>query len=226
MYSRLLARDALCFDIGANIGETSEAMLKAGARVVAFEPNPEVRAELRARCGHHERWVMVEAALGRESAVARLYSRENHGQSGLSRDWGGSRINATHFVPVVTLDAAIETFGLPFYCKIDTEGWELPVLQGLTQCIPMLSFEFHLNERGIGATHQCLQWLSSLGFDRVNLVPAEDSTFHFTEWVPINTFNQWFPGDLIDSLPGDTYGDIYVQSDAAAGNCRSELRST
>jgi len=51
---------------------------------------------------------------------------------------------------MVTLDAAtIETFGKPFYCKIDVEGWELDVLKGLSQPIPLISFEFHLNGKNI-----------------------------------------------------------------------------
>lgn len=36
-----LVPGALCFDVDANVGQKSEALLAAGARVVAFKPNPE-----------------------------------------------------------------------------------------------------------------------------------------------------------------------------------------
>ena len=47
-YRAILPPNALCFDVGANVGEKSEALLLAGARVVAFEPNPLVVPELTA----------------------------------------------------------------------------------------------------------------------------------------------------------------------------------
>lgn len=57
-YRSLLSPGALCFDVGANIGDKSEALLQAGARVVAFEPNPLVTPELQARCGYHRDWTL------------------------------------------------------------------------------------------------------------------------------------------------------------------------
>jgi len=49
-YQNLLPSGGLVFDVGANIGEKSEALLEAGMKVIAFEPNPEVIAELLGRC--------------------------------------------------------------------------------------------------------------------------------------------------------------------------------
>lgn len=213
LYRSLLPPSALCFDVGANIDEKSEAMLQAGACVVAFEPNPLVLPELRARCGHHKNWTIVEAALGRGAAIATLYARELHGQSSLAQDWKG-KIIANHHVPVVTLDSAIECFGPPAYCKIDVEGWELEVLRGLTHSIPLVSFEFHLNDPGIRNTISCLERLTQFGPSSVNITPAETAAFHFKEWVPLGQFVEWFPGDLKRSLPGGTYGDIFVRSNA------------
>lgn len=166
LYRSLLPPNALCFDVGANIGEKSEALLQAGARVVAFEPNPLVLPELRARCDHHKNWTVVEAALGSGAAIATLYARESHGQSSFTQDCGG-KVIANYHVPVVTLDSAIECFGLPAYCKIDVEGWELEVLKGLTQSIPLVSFEFHLNDREIRKTISCLERLTQFAPSRV-----------------------------------------------------------
>jgi FkbM family methyltransferase len=214
LYGALLAPGALCFDVGANIGEKSEALLRAGAaRVVAFEPNPVVLPELRARCGHWKNWTVVEAALGSAAGLATLYARRLHAQSSLLKDWQGS-ITGTYHVPVLTLDSAIQYFGRPFYCKIDVEGWELEVLRGLTQSLPLVSFEFHLNDQDIPKTAACLERLRGFGRSQVNISPAEASTFYLGEWERLERFLGWFPGDLKRS-PAYHYGDIFVKSDEA-----------
>lgn len=217
LYRALLPPRALCFDVGANIGQKSEALLRAGAaRVVAFEPNPRVLPELRARCGHWKNWTLVQAALGSAAGLATLYARKLHGQSGLMQDWEGGIIGE-HSVPVLTLDQAIQYFGRPSYCKIDVEGWELEVLKGLTQPLALLSFEFHLVDQDIRKTVACLERLSRFGPGEVNITPAEASAFHFAEWDGLDRFLGWFPGDLKRTLPIDIYGDIFVKSDHAPG---------
>jgi FkbM family methyltransferase len=216
LYQSLLSPGALCFDVGANIGDKSKALLCAGARVVAFEPNPTVLPELRARCSYDKNWTLVMAALGSSASVATLYDRSWHGQTSLISDWEGEVIGI-HHVPVVTLDAAIQNFGTPFYCKIDVEGWELEVLKGLSQCIPLLSFEFHLNDKDIAKTKCCLDRLLTLGFRDLNLTPAESTTFYFKEWLSLKEFADWFPGDLNESLPRCPYGDLWVRSTTSDG---------
>ncbi len=214
LYRSILPPAALCFDVGANIGEKSEAMLKAGARVVAFEPNPQILPELQARCGRRDNWTLVATALGSGSAIATLHARNSHAQSSLAVDWEGGAAVAKFKVPVITLDAAIECFGCPAFCKVDVEGWELEVLKGLTQPIPLMSFEFHLRESDIQTTIACMKRLAQLGGKDVNITPAASSSFHFDVWMPMERFLAWFPGDLEHTLPGFKYGDIFVRSDS------------
>lgn len=215
LYRSLVPAGALCFDVGANIGEMSEAMLEAGARVVAFEPNPLVLPELRARLDGHPRWSVVEAALGRGAAIATLYARRSHGQSGLVADWADGVVR-TFQVPVVTLDAAIRAFGMPVYCKVDVEGWEFEVLEGLSQAPPLLSIEFHLNDKGVARTRACLERLAALGARQVNLTGAEGSALHLEHWLPVQGFRRWYPGDLAETLRGYRYGDLFVRGPTAA----------
>ena len=47
-------------------------------------------------------------------------------------------------VELITLDHAIETYGLPNYIKIDVEGFELPVVRGLSKAVALVSFECNL----------------------------------------------------------------------------------
>jgi len=222
LYRSLLPADALCFDVGANIGDKSEALLAAGARrVIAFEPNPRVVPELRARFGHDQRWTMIEAAIGRGPSIQTFYANAIHNISSMKRDWSsmqgewGGQVVSELEVVVMTLDAAIDTWGVPDYCKIDVEGWEFEVLSCLTQPIPLVSFEFHLNTAGVERAQTCLRRLAELEpTARINLTPADTSRFHFSEWRSLVDFINWFPGDLRQTLPGPAYGDLFVKAAA------------
>lgn len=210
-YRSLLPSSALCFDVGANIGEKSEAMLMVGARVIAFEPTPVALVELNARCSREKDWTLVAAAVGDEAGIATLYAPHNSAQASLVRDWQRDVVR-TYLVPVVTLDDAIKALGKPFYCKIDVEGWEIEVLKGLTQPIPLISFEFHLNEKSIAKTLLCLERLLDFGPSYVNVTPAESAFFHLPKWMLLEQFLEWFPDDLKHTLPGNLYGDIFVKN--------------
>ena len=212
-YRGVLVPNAMCFDIGANVGEKSEAMLLAGAKsVVSFEPSPFAARELSARCAHYQNWRLVESALGSRAEIAVLYgSGEDSGKSSLVKGWTHTVVD-TYYVPVITLDAVISCFGRPDYCKIDVEGWEPEVFKGLSESIPLLSFEFHLNEVHIPKTRASLERLAQLGSGVVNVTPAETPRFYFDDWIPLEDFLHWFPGNLKREMPGDPYGDIWVKS--------------
>jgi len=214
-YKSMLPSSALCFDVGANIGDKSEALLRAGARVVAFEPNPLLVPELSARFRGEINWTLVLAAVGSGPDILKFYAREIHGLSSLDekgvQEWQGS-LNGTYNVPVVTLDSAIRALGIPYYCKIDVEGWELEVLNGLTNAIPMISFEYHLNKKDIQKVKQCLQKLKIFGESHVNVTSAEQCEFVFQNWMALEQFVEWFPGNLQQLIKGGLYGDIFVKN--------------
>lgn len=210
-YSKLLDSDSLCFDVGANIGEKSEAFLVAGARVVAFEPQPQCMRELKARCSHYRsKFHAVHNAVGAEPGEATLYTRERSGIASFHQDWI-SPVQSSIQVPITTLDHAINEFGKPDYCKIDVEGWEFEVLKGLTQPISLLSFEYHITERGINTTAACIDYLSNLEKILINIVPSEMHSFVFQEWLPPDEFLKRFPEDVVD-LGKYGYGEIWVRS--------------
>jgi FkbM family methyltransferase len=203
---------ALCFDVGANIGDKSEALLEAGARVIAFEPNPEVWPELIARCGAHPNWSLVRSALGSTAAVATLYRRKSSGESGFIEQWESVTVGAVD-VPLITLDAAVRHFGTPQYCKIDVEGWELEVLSGLSVPLQLISFEFHLTDADLAKTHGCLERLGELGDFEANLTPAETLRFQWPQWVPLRSLldDSVLPEVFGRSIEGLEYGDVFVR---------------
>jgi hypothetical protein len=112
-------------------------------------------------------------------------------------------------VPVLSLDLAIAHFGVPDFCKIDVEGWELEVLSGLTRKPAILSFEFHLTEANIAQTKLCLETLRQLGYTRGNLAPAESTKFCHRAWITIGELCDGFPARY-EAMADFVYGDIYV----------------
>jgi FkbM family methyltransferase len=209
-YSKLLEPHSLCFDLGANIGEKTEALLKAGMRVVAFEPQPSCMRELEARCSPYRgKLSKCPCAVSAESGVTKLYVHAHHGHSSLDQNWTVGEVVSSIDVPMTTLDRAIAKFGKPNYCKIDVEGWEYEVLKGLTQPIPLLSFEYHLQKDNIDKTLACIDYLSHLGELSINITPAEKLLFTFEKWLPVKEFLKLFP-DSFCSQKEYGYGDIFV----------------
>jgi FkbM family methyltransferase len=209
-YSRLVTPNSLCFDVGANVGVKSELLLEAGARVVAFEPQTECMRELRARCKRFgDRLASRQSAVGSTEGKAVLHIRESRGQSSLLEDWEGVPENEVT-VPVTTLDRVIAEFGAPFYCKIDVEGFELEVLKGLSQAVPLISFEYHLRDREIETTRACLDYLGKLGDLHINAIPSHLLAFEFEEWLTPSDFYGVFP-ESFRNRKGYFYGDIFVR---------------
>ena len=208
-FRALLPPGSLCFDVGANTGEKSEALIATGAQVVSFEPNPAVWDELNARCAKFAQWKFVPVALGSAGGFMDLYARTRSTCSSLSSDWLGE-VERTYHVPVLTLDAAIAHFDVPHYCKIDVEGWELEVLRGLSEPISLLSFEYHTNDRGIDSARSCLRMLRELADCEANLIGPEQPVLRLAEWVSLPEFLKWFPGSGHDGAPGP-YGDVFVR---------------
>ena len=209
-YASLIRPGSICFDVGANTGSKSEALLRAGATVVAFEPQPECVRELRVRCRpYRDRLLVRTAALGAKSGEAILHVRASSGQSSLLSDWEGIP-KGTIATPVTTLDLAIAEFGRPAYCKLDVEGYELNVLHGLSQAIPLISLEYHLRERELKTCLKCLEYLAMLCGLHINLTPAETPVFTLNNWLTLGEFRRIFPS-MIGLLPGHHYGDLFIR---------------
>src|SRR5690606_17525326 len=72
-YGALVPEGALCFDIGAHIGNRTSALLRVGARVVAVEPQPAFAAFLRRRFRRYPQVTVIAAALGPAAGRTRLH---------------------------------------------------------------------------------------------------------------------------------------------------------
>ena len=151
-YGKFIDKDDLCFDIGANVGNKTETFLRVAGRVVAVDPQPACVFELTRRFRNDSRVVIVKEGVGAEPGEADMYICEDiNVLSTMSPKWiqksrfaSNKRVswNTKEKIPITTLDLLIARYGRPKFCKIDVEGYELSVVQGLTQPLEYLSFEF------------------------------------------------------------------------------------
>lgn len=205
-YSNFIGPGDLCFDIGAYIGTKTEVFLETGASVVAFEPQEDCFRELIARCKIFHQFTPVRSAVGDEVGEASLYIKRRRSASSLREGWEGNAISTAN-VPVTTLDEAIRKYGVPKYCKIDVEGYNLEVLQGLSQSIEIISFEYHRRE--FDKAIFCLNYLESMGTLLINVTPAELPYFASVDWLKKDDFVSFFMSNLSDKDEYH-YGDIFV----------------
>lgn len=213
LYGQFVQPGDLCFDVGANVGTRTAALLAIGARVVAVEPQAACATELRRRLGRSGRAVVVESALGAAPGEAELLVTDYDTVSTLSREWADRVRAAGRFdlewrerltVPVTTLDALIAAHGRPVFCKIDVEGYEPQVLEGLSEPIPAIAFEF-TPEFG-EAAEACVERLRELGLTRFAYSPGE--SLELGPWLEaeeILDFLAAFPRD------GRSFGDVYAR---------------
>jgi len=165
-YSSLVPAGALCFDIGANLGQKAEVLLACGAHVVTVEPNPLCYPTLKHLFGRNKSCYIVPSAVGKDIGSVDLYVHGTDATGSVRAEWdkqiyGFDRGATAVKTPLTTLDALIELHGKPYFINIDVEGFEVDVLSGLSSAIPLLSFEFHSDE--IARAEECLNILSKLG---------------------------------------------------------------
>ena len=159
---RLRFRD-LAFDIGANTGEHTAAMLQRGARVVAVEP----QADLARRLGHDfpaatVRAVGVSDQPGEATLITASDFHEVATLNPAFRDtYHGFAWDGQESIRLTTLDDLIAEFGLPAFVKIDTEGLEDKVLAGLSQPVGQFLFEVHAEIAEVAA--RAFEHLAALG---------------------------------------------------------------
>lgn len=178
------------FDIGANIGFTAEALLKGGAReVIAVEPDAYNYSILDGKLGRDSRATLVNMAVDIDEGKALLRRHSSDGAlHTLSPKY--AELNALRggeqAVHTTTLDALIQRYGCPDYVKIDVEGHEPAVLEGLSQTIRLVSFECNLPDfKAEGQA--CVAHLAKLSSSYV-FNYAVGTQWQFADWVTVAEF--------------------------------------
>jgi hypothetical protein len=108
-------------------------------------------------------------------------------------------------VTVTTLDALISQYGKPAFCKIDVEGAELDVLQGLSQALPALSFEYIPAK--IDTALGCINRLDQLGHYEYNWRVSEFPRLCSSVWLSSQEMSA-----ILARMPhDDNSGDVYAR---------------
>jgi FkbM family methyltransferase len=218
-YRQLLSPGDTVFDIGAHLGTRARAMRRAGARVIALEPQALFARFLKRTLPRDI--IFVEAAAGRSESETQMAVSSRHPTvSSLRTDFvtGATvapgfehvRFDATQSVQVVTLDGLIRDYGSPRYIKIDVEGFEWEVLSGLSEPVPMVSVEYLPSF--VHFTRAVLDRLSELGDYRFNIVAGERAQFLWPDWRDNEAVRSW-----LDTLsPEDRSGDLFASLNSAS----------
>jgi FkbM family methyltransferase len=215
LLSQFIHPGTLVFDIGAHTGYYTDCFLSLGAKVICVEPQPYCIHKLKHRFSNIPDIKIIEMGLAenvgerilhidsKNSATATFSEKYIQHGPFKNRVWAQEII-----VPVTTLDDLIREYGKPDFCKIDVEGYEPNVLQGLNTTIPQISFEY--TQGFLDDTKYCLDRLDKLGDMRLNYAP----TFDFTRMA----LKKW-TGSQIDLLARisnssiEYSGDIFVRLD-------------
>lgn len=195
-YKTYIGKDDLCFDIGANMGESADCFLKLGAKVVVVEPQGTCYNLLKKKYRNHPNVAVLKCAIGSTEREATLMICDETDEcSTLSSEFVAvysnvSRLNwgATEQVKVVTLDALCQQYGVPKYCKIDVEGYESEVFMGLNSPIEWIIFEF--NRPLLHDTIKSLEVLSAIGNYQCNYIKYEFMQLALPDWMPMDEFRQ------------------------------------
>ena len=214
-YRSFIAPGSLVFDVGANMGNRVEIFLQLRTRVVAVEPQAECQDHLVKVFG--DKIQLIRQGLGEKVEQLTMYLSDVNTISSLSEEWiasvkesrfSGHQWNKTATIEITTLDNVIATYGLPDFCKIDVEGYEVQVLKGLSQPIPYLSLEYTVPEQS-HRLRECVDLCNKLSAAyQYNYSIGEDMHFASPDFLSYSEFIR-----LIEtqSFVDTGFGDIYVK---------------
>lgn len=164
-------------DVGAAAGSWS-AMARGiwpDCSFVLFEPLEERKSELQRLAREHENLHHVPCAAGAEAGTVQFQIAPDLDGSGVVS--GGTSSAEIRSVPVCRLDAEVRRLGLsdPFLVKLDTHGFEIPILRGCSEILPNIElfviecYGFRIADGSLLLWEMC-QEMDRLGFALFDLV--------------------------------------------------------
>jgi FkbM family methyltransferase len=181
------------YDVGANVGLYAVLLAKrVGDRglVIAFEPSSHTYAHLldNIKLNRLTNVRCFRKALGERSGHAKLYSGEVIGGASLVHIPEGK--GRGEVVDIVEGDQWVEGENLPLprAVKIDVEGYECAVIEGLRRTVArhaceLVCCEVHPARLPADVKPETvMDLLRSVGFGRIDTYPRWDKTFHLVAY--------------------------------------------
>lgn len=216
-YAQLIEPGALCFDVGAHVGNRSLCFHRLGARVVAVEPQPDFARFLSWLFKGKQRLVLERVAIGASEGEIDLYlssatptvtsaSQEFVRETPAIESFSAVVWDRSIKVEAMTLSSLAARHGQPDFIKLDIEGLEIAALAGLEAPPRLLSFEF-LAARPKD-TLACLDRLDELGSWHFNISRGEDLSMLWPEWQQRLVLEQWLQTHAGQDFSGDIYAKL------------------
>ncbi len=127
----------LIYDIGMHKGEDTKYYLQKGYRVVAVEANPALVAQVSAELKSYieaKKLIIINIGIAEKESSMTFY-RNDHELEWSSFDKEiGTRDNTPYTemqIPCRTSTSIFEEFGIPYYLKIDIEGYDPICINGI-----------------------------------------------------------------------------------------------
>lgn len=213
-YAEFIKRDNLVFDVGANYGNRVEIFVALGAKVVAVEPQQKCVKFLKNKYGNS---IFIEnVGLGSKNEKKLFYEADNSVFSTFSNTYiqkvektrhKTSIWKAANHVQILTLDELIVKYGIPEFIKIDVEGFEVEVLNGLNNNTSVISFEYNVPEL-TEELLKCVERLHEIGYTKFSYSKEESM-----QWAKIwNSYEEFLAVISEDEFLNSGFGDIYVKN--------------
>ncbi len=215
LYQQFVSTGDLVFDLGAHVGNRTRAFNALGCRVIAVDPHPDCVRILRTLFHRSPQIDIIPSAVSETVGRVELAVSKRHPTlNTIDLAWQDDRQNDSRFhaiqwdgtldVPSTTLDALVNKYGLPAFVKMDVEGAEPRILNGLHCALPALSFEYLPG--AIESARACVNRLSALGRYEFNWSPGESYKLASKQWLDHETFGSL----LTTTVTKDRSGDIYA----------------
>jgi FkbM family methyltransferase len=198
----------LIFDIGANDGTKTDVFLRLGAKVVAIDPDDLNQQMIRNKfhryrltpkpvvvvgkavsdeCDSKTMWIDGPGSalntLSDKWAAALKDKKQNFEGENFGLEFAQSKV-----IETTTVEELIRAYGIPYFIKIDVEGYEIHVIQGMKQPVPFLSYEVNLPEfRAEGL--ECIKILNGLSpRGKFNYIVDCQQGLILDQWLDSTTF--------------------------------------
>ena len=171
----------LIFDIGANRGFFTDKCLQtySDSTIVMVEANLNLYELLVNKYKNNNNVLSINKAMSKNSGeIVEFFISNADTVSTVSTDW----INKSRFsgqyswnpvkIETLSLDRLIDWYGKPDLIKIDVEGYELEVLQGLTTKQKEICFEWA--EEEYEKINKTCEHLKVLGYESFGFIHCDD----------------------------------------------------